>query len=79
MYSFSQDYIDGEMRIGGVSTQDNTSDILTKYLQPPLHQKHTRELDITQDTRIIPFTNCVVTHTLRERHGTHATRNCSLA
>ncbi len=38
------------MRIGGVGTQDNTSDILTKYLQPPLHVKYTRELNITQET-----------------------------
>ncbi len=38
------------MRIGGVDTQDNTSDILTKYLQPLLHVKHTRELNITQET-----------------------------
>jgi hypothetical protein len=77
-HAIRQDYIDGEMRIRGVSTQDNTSDILTKYLQPPLHQKTTRELNITQDTRI-PFTNCVVTHTLRGHHRTHATQNCSLA
>jgi hypothetical protein len=77
-HAIRQDYIDGEMRIGGVGTQDNTSDILTKYLQPPLHQKHTRELHITQETRE-PFTNCVVTHTLRGCHGTHATRNSYLA
>jgi hypothetical protein len=77
-HAIRQDYIDGEMRIGGVGTQDNTSDILTKYLQPPLHQKHTRELHITQETRK-PFTNCVVTHTLRRRHGTHATHNRILA
>ena len=37
------------MRIGGVATHANTSDILTKNLQPPLHQKHTRELNITQE------------------------------
>ncbi len=73
-HAIRQDYIDREMRIGGVGTQDNTSDILTKYLQPPLHQKHTRELHITQESRE-PFTNCVVTHTLRGRHGMHATRN----
>jgi hypothetical protein len=36
-----QDYINGEMRIGGVSSQANTSDILTKNLQPPLHLQHT--------------------------------------
>jgi hypothetical protein len=32
-----QDYINGEMRIGVVTSQANTSDILTKNLQPPLH------------------------------------------
>ncbi len=76
-HAIRQDIIDGEMRIGGVSTQDNTSDILTKYLQPPLHQKHPRELYITQNTRI-PLTNCVITHTSRGRHRTNATRSCSL-
>jgi hypothetical protein len=28
------------MRIGGVSSANNTADILTKTLQPPLHAKH---------------------------------------
>ena len=45
-HAIRQDYVNGEMRIGGVGTQDNTSDILTKNLQPPLHIKHTRELHI---------------------------------
>ena len=40
-HAIRQDYVDGEMRIGGVASQDNESDILTKYLQPPLHEKHT--------------------------------------
>ena len=48
-HAIRQDYVNGEMRIGGVATSDNTSDILTKNLQPPLHQKHTRELHITQE------------------------------
>ena len=41
-HAIRQDYVNGEMRIGGVATQDNTSDILTKNLQPPLHIKHTK-------------------------------------
>jgi hypothetical protein len=32
------------MRIGGVSSKDNTSDILTKSLQPNLHTRHTTSL-----------------------------------
>ncbi len=48
-HAIRQDYVDGEMRIGGAASQDNESDILTKYLQPPLHAKHTISLHITQD------------------------------
>jgi hypothetical protein len=56
-----QDYINGEMRIGGVSSQANTSDILTKNLQPPLHLQHTRELNIANlDPPTDVLTNCVV-------------------
>ncbi len=42
-HAIRQDYVNGQMRIGGVASQDNDneSDILTKYLQPPLHEKHT--------------------------------------
>ncbi len=56
-----QDYINGEMRIGGVTSQANTSDILTKNLQPPLHLKHISELNIANlepPTNVL--TNCVV-------------------
>jgi hypothetical protein len=38
------------MRIGGVISSDNTSDILTKNLQPHLHQKHCAALHILQPT-----------------------------
>ena len=48
-HAIRQDYMNGEMRIGGVASQDNESDIMTKYLQPPLHVKHTRALHITQE------------------------------
>jgi hypothetical protein len=43
-HSIRQDYLGDLMRIGGVSSKDNTSDILTKYLQPDLHTKHTTSL-----------------------------------
>ncbi len=64
-HAIRQDYVDGEMRIGGVASSDNESDILTKYLQPPLHIKHTRQLHITQTPQHI--TNCVVK--LTSNHG----------
>jgi hypothetical protein len=43
-HSIRQDYLDDLMRIGGVSSKDNTSDILTKSLQPDLHTQHTSSL-----------------------------------
>ena len=39
-HSIRQDYADGRMRVGGVKSTDNRSDICTKYLQPPLHEAH---------------------------------------
>ncbi len=38
------------MRIGGVSSANNTADILTKTLQPPLHTKHCAPLHILSPT-----------------------------
>jgi hypothetical protein len=43
-HSIRQDYLDDLMRIGGVSSKDNTSDILTKSLQPDLYTRHTTSL-----------------------------------
>ena len=43
-HSIRQDYLEHSMRIGGVSSKDNTSDILTKFLQPELHHTHTNPL-----------------------------------
>jgi hypothetical protein len=34
------------MRTGGAASEDNTTDILTKNLQPHLHQKHCTHLHI---------------------------------
>jgi hypothetical protein len=68
-HAIRQDYVDGEVRIGGVGTQDNTSDILTKNHQPPLHIKHTRELNILQNEKQ-NLTNCATKLTLNcERAG----------
>ena len=43
-HSIRQDYIEHGMRIGGISSKENTSDILTKFLQPDLHHIHTNQL-----------------------------------
>ena len=48
-HAIRQDYVDGLMRIGGVATENNNADILTKYLQPPLHIKHTSHLHLTSE------------------------------
>jgi hypothetical protein len=63
-HAIRQDYVNGEMRIGGVGIQENTSDILTKNLQPPLHIKHTRELNIQHTNEQQTFTNCTTKLTL---------------
>ncbi len=39
------------MRIGEVASEDNTSDILTKNLQPHLHQKHCLQLHLTKQRK----------------------------
>jgi hypothetical protein len=49
-HEIKQDYVEGGMRIGGVSSKDNTADILTKTLQPPQHAKHCKPLHILQPT-----------------------------
>ncbi len=60
-HSLKQDYVEGTMRIGGVASLNNTSDILTKNLQPPLHAKHCTPLHIlTPTTNSRTITNNVV-------------------
>jgi hypothetical protein len=76
-HAIRQDYIDGEMRIGRVGTQDNTSDTLTKNLQPPLYIKHTKELNINQEEQQT-LTNCATKLTSnygRPRDDTHTASN----
>jgi hypothetical protein len=75
-HAIRKDYVSGEMTIGGVCTQENTGDILTKNLQPPLHIKHTRELNITHTKQTL--TNCVTKLTLnlgRTRDDQNTPRN----
>jgi hypothetical protein len=43
-HSIKQDYIDGNMRIGGVSTHTNQSDLCTKYLAVVPHLRHASPL-----------------------------------
>jgi hypothetical protein len=51
IHGIRQDYLDNAMRIGGVASEDNTSDILTKNLQPHLHQKHCLPLHLTKQRK----------------------------
>jgi hypothetical protein len=81
-HGIRQDYVDGDMRIGGVASQDNESDILTKFLQPPLHEKHTTLLHIKQDKRPPPtqLSNCVLKLTSnRDERLPSTTQHCTLA
>jgi hypothetical protein len=61
-HAIRQDYVDAEMRIGGVVNPNNESNILTKYLQPPLHQKHAIYLHILPVTTTT-ITNCATKFT----------------
>jgi hypothetical protein len=45
-HEIKQDYVEGGIRIGGVSSANNTADILTKNLQPPTHANHCAHLHI---------------------------------
>jgi hypothetical protein len=45
-HAIRQDYLNSKLRIGGVKSEDNTSDILTKYLQAHLHRTHTKYLHL---------------------------------
>jgi hypothetical protein len=48
-HSMKQDYQDGHVRVGGVKSDENESDMLTKNLPPPLHQRHCQHLHINDD------------------------------
>ncbi len=60
-HEIKQDYLMNNMRIGGVSTKQNTSDILTKSLQPPIHAIHCSHLHILTPT--------ITTHTQTLTHN----------
>ena len=48
IHGIRPDYLDNAMyEKGGVASEDNTTDILTKNLQPHLHQKHCAHLHIS--------------------------------
>ena len=66
-HAIRQDYIENSMRIGGVVSSDNTSDILSKNLQPNLHQKHCTALNILQPT--LTQSNINLTDGSRESSG----------
>jgi hypothetical protein len=66
-HAIRQDYIENSMRIGGVASSDNTSDILTKNLQPHLHQRHCAALHILQPT--LTQSNINLTNGSRESSG----------
>jgi hypothetical protein len=66
-HAIKQDYIENSMRIGGVASSDNTSDILTKNLQPHLHQRHCAALHILQPT--LTQSNINLTDGSRESSG----------
>ncbi len=66
-HAIRQDYIENSMRIGGVASSENTSDILTKNLQPHLHQNHCAALHILQPT--LTQSNINLTDGSRESNG----------
>jgi hypothetical protein len=57
IHGIRQDYLDNAMRIGGVASEENTSDILTKNLQPHLHRKHCTQLHIATHSKKYKTTN----------------------
>jgi hypothetical protein len=67
IHGIRQDYLDNAMRIGGVASEDNTSDILTKNLQPHLHQKHCQQLHITKQRKQKNDTQNALTLTSRRQ------------
>ena len=67
IHGIRQDYLDNAMRIGGVASEDNTSDILTKNLQPHLHQKHCLHLHLTKQRKRENGTHNVLRLTSRRK------------
>jgi hypothetical protein len=48
-HAVRQVYLEGDVKVGGVATTGNHSDILTKFLAPPLHPQHTTFLNLFAD------------------------------
>jgi hypothetical protein len=70
-HSIRQDYIENGMRIGGISSKDNTADILTKALQPDLHTTHTSHLFPDRVNTTVNPTTKSDAHTSSDVHNTH--------
>ncbi len=66
------------MRIGGVASEDNMSDILTKNLQPHLHQKHCTPLNIKQNIQK-KHTKLRLTNNTLQQSTTNLTRSSKSA
>ena len=64
-HAIRQDYIDNKLRIGGVKSALNTSDILTKYLQVHLHVVHTQYLHLK-----LPITKPPQKYTKKQEENT---------
>ena len=67
-HSIKQDYVDGKVRIGGVNTHDNESDICTKYLAVVPHLRHSRPLLPTSSPHGIKAAE-VAAQEIKERAG----------
>ena len=75
IHGIRQDYLDNAMRIGGVASEDNTSDILTKNLQPHLHQKHCLQLHLTKQRKTKKGTHNALRLTSRRKAKLWISRN----
>ncbi len=77
-HEIKQDYVQNNMRIGGVSSANNTSDILTKTLQPPIHAKHCAPLHIlnpANSTKHHPHYGCLC-HQNIQSHKSEPNTTC---
>ncbi len=50
-HAVCQAYLEGDVKVGGVVTTGNHSDILTKFLAPPLQEAHTTFLNLHKETQ----------------------------
>jgi hypothetical protein len=57
-----QDYLEGKVQIGGVKTNANPSDILTKFLPAPAHQEHSKFLNLNSPKPYTQNSNFIQTN-----------------